>query len=122
MKSNGLDKEISDRLDSKIWSAKICDAVYKRRRWKFIQLGLAVFFSAFFSCSLVWMTFFEKEGAIARNELQNWVQEQIYGTAFEAETTAKSVFSQEEETARNMLPGPPPFDVDTLIEASLDRR
>lgn len=40
MESNGIDKEISDRLYSKVWSSKICDAVYKKRRWRMIQFGL----------------------------------------------------------------------------------
>ncbi|XDD50403.1 hypothetical protein AB3N59_00890 [Leptospira sp. WS92.C1] len=120
MKLNGLEKEISDRLSSKDWSSKICDAVYKKRRWNLIQLGFATFLTAFFSSAFVWMLFFEQEGGgIARNELQSWVQEQISGTTAEAESNAKHAFFTEEQTARNM---PASLDVDALIEASLDRR
>ncbi|RHX87597.1 hypothetical protein [Leptospira stimsonii] len=119
MKSNGFEKEISDRLCSKVWSSKICDGVYKKRRWKMIQLALVTFLSAFFSSSIVWFAFFEtNENSIARNELHSWVQEQIYGTTAEAESKAKSAFFNEEESTTM----PVSLDLDTLIEASLDRR
>ncbi|TGL78378.1 hypothetical protein [Leptospira yasudae] len=121
MKSNGFEKEISDRLCSKVWSSKICDAVYKRRRWRMIQLAFITFLTAFFSTSFVWLTFFENSGpAIARNELQSWVQEQIYGTTAEAESKVHNVFYREAEMPQTGVPVS--LDVDTLIEASLDRR
>ncbi|AYV56150.1 hypothetical protein [Leptospira kmetyi] len=120
MKSNGFDKEISDRLCSKVWSSKICDAVYKKRRWRMLQLALITFLSAFFSSSIVWLTFFEnQESAIARNELHSWVQEQIYGATVEAQTKVQQNSFYKEET---MPSGPVSLDVDSLIEASLDRR
>ncbi|AAN51319.1 hypothetical protein RBB68_16500 [Leptospira interrogans] len=119
MESNGIDKEISDRLYSKVWSSKICDAVYKKRRWRMIQFGLITFLFAFFSSSIVWLAFFEnREAELARNELQFWVQEQIYGTTVEAESKVQDkIYSQE-----TMKKNPVSLDVDTLIEASLDRR
>lgn len=61
MESNGIDKEISDRLYSKVWSSKICDAVYKKRRWRMIQFGLITFLFAFFSSSIVWLAFLKTE-------------------------------------------------------------
>lgn len=57
MKSNRFEKEISDRLCSKVWNSRICDAVYKKRRWKIIQLALITFLSAFFSSSMIWLIF-----------------------------------------------------------------
>ncbi|EMO58170.1 hypothetical protein LEP1GSC161_1507 [Leptospira santarosai str. CBC1416] len=57
MKSSEFEKEISDKLYSKVWNSKICDAVYKKRRWRKIQLALITFLSAFFSGSMVWLVF-----------------------------------------------------------------
>ncbi|WP_078130005.1 hypothetical protein [Leptospira alexanderi] len=120
MKSNRFEKEISDRLCSNVWNSRICDAVYKKRRWRMIQLALIAFLSAFFSSSMVWLIFFENQKAgLARNELHTWIQEQIYGATVEAESKVQSTIYKEENTARN---GPVFLDVDTLIEASLDRR
>ncbi|KON78868.1 hypothetical protein [Leptospira kirschneri] len=119
MESNGIDKEISDRLYSKVWSSKICDVVYRRRRWRMIQFGLIAFLFAFFSSSIVWLAFFEnREAELARDELQFWVQEQIYGTTVEAESKVQNKIYNQETMKKN----PVSLDVDTLIEASLDRR
>ncbi|WP_061298366.1 hypothetical protein [Leptospira borgpetersenii] len=120
MKSNRFEKEISDRLCSKVWNSRICDAVYKKRRWKIIQLALITFLSAFFSSSMIWLIFFENQKAeLTRNELHTWIQEQIYGATVEAESKIQSTSYKEENSARN---GPTFLDVDTLIDASLDRR
>ncbi|ABJ74916.1 hypothetical protein [Leptospira borgpetersenii] len=120
MKSNRFEKEISDRLCSKVWNYRICDAVYKKRRWKIIQLALITFLSAFFSSSMIWLIFFENQKAeLTRNELHTWIQEQIYGATVEAESKIQSTIYKEENSVRN---GPTFLDVDTLIDASLDRR
>ncbi|AVQ11390.1 Uncharacterized protein XB16_1058 [Leptospira santarosai] len=120
MKSREFEKEISDKLYSKVWNSKICDAVYKKRLWRKIQLALITFLSAFFSGSMVWLVFFENQGTeFARNELHIWIQEQIYGATAEAESKVQSTIYKEENTVRN---GPVFLDVDALIETSLDRR
>lgn len=65
-----------------------------------------------------WLFFENREAELARNELQFWVQEQIYGTTVEAESKVQDkIYSQE-----TMKKNPVSLDVDTLIEASLDRR
>ncbi|WP_061249290.1 hypothetical protein [Leptospira alstonii] len=120
MKSNGFEKEISDRLSSKVWSSKICDAVYKKRRWRMIQLAFITFLFAFFSTSFVWLAFFENQTAgLARNELHSWIQEQIYGATVEAESNVQNTIYKAEDPMKN---APVSLDVDTLIETSLDRR
>lgn len=64
--------------------------------------------------------FFENQKAeLTRNELHTWIQEQIYGATVEAESKIQSTIYKEENSARN---GPTFLDVDTLIDASLDRR
>jgi hypothetical protein len=119
-----LDQEIFRRMESYDWSDSISAKVIRTRKIsqvrRFLTFSLGGLMIGFLGLSSLWV---QPEGDSEPGDWQVWVEEQIEGTFEDAETSMQTPNLSGEETQIE-LPPPPSnlMDVDSLIEASFERR
>ncbi len=116
-----LDQEIFRRMESYDWSNSISAKVIRTRKISQVRRFLAFSFGGliigFLGISSLWI---QPEGN-SEPDWQVWVEEQIEGTFEDAETSMQTPDLGQEDTPAD-LPPSNLMDVDSLIEASFERR